>query len=39
MAMYADALIALWDGSSRGTRHMIKVANMQGLKVHVHYIK
>lgn len=39
MARYADALIALWDGSSRGTRHMIKVARMQGLKVHVHYIK
>lgn len=24
MALYADALIAVWDGKSRGTRHMIK---------------
>lgn len=24
MADYADALIAIWDGESRGTRHMIK---------------
>src|SRR5690242_15034090 len=23
MADYADALIAIWDGKSRGTRHMI----------------
>lgn len=38
MARYADALIALWDGKSRGTRHMIKVAKMQGLKVYVHQV-
>jgi len=39
MARYADALIAVWDGKSRGSAHMIKVAKMQGLKVHVHLIK
>lgn len=39
MARYADALIALWDGQSSGTAHMIKVAKMQGLKVHVRIIE
>jgi len=39
MARYAESLIALWDGASTGTRHMIRVARMQGLKVHIHYIK
>lgn len=36
MAEYADALIAVWDGKSRGTRHMIEVALRLGLKVFVH---
>lgn len=35
MAKYADALIAFWDGTSRGTSHMIKVARAYGLKVKV----
>ena len=35
MAAYADALIALWDGDSKGTRHMIQQAQKLGLKVHV----
>lgn len=35
MARYGDALIALWDGESRGTAYMIRVARMQGLKVFV----
>ena len=26
MAVYADALIAIWDGKSKGTRHMIEIA-------------
>jgi len=26
MAEHADALIAIWDGQSRGTRHMIEIA-------------
>ena len=33
MASYAEALIALWDGNSRGTERMIKEAERCGLKV------
>ena len=29
MAEYADALIAFWDGKSKGTRHMIKTMQMK----------
>ena len=36
MAKYADALVAIWDGSSRGTAHMIDHAEGMGLKVFVH---
>lgn len=36
MAEYADALVAVWDGHSVGTKHMIEIALMLGLKVHVH---
>lgn len=35
MAKYADALIAIWDGESRGTKNMIEVAERKGLKVFV----
>ena len=35
MADYADALIAFWDGKSRGTANMIKQATKKGLKVKV----
>lgn len=35
MAEQADALIAFWDGSSRGTAHMINLAKSKGLKVAV----
>ena len=35
MGDFADALIALWDGQSRGTKHMIDYATKKGLKVHV----
>ena len=31
MAEYGTHLIAFWDGQSRGTRHMLKVADKQGL--------
>ena len=31
----ADALIAIWDVKSKGTKHMIDVATMKGLKVYV----
>lgn len=35
MAENADALIAIWDGASRGTGHMIKTATDKGLLVYV----
>jgi YspA, cpYpsA-related SLOG family len=35
MALYADALIAIWDGESGGTKHMIAHAKKLGLKVYV----
>lgn len=35
MSEYADALIAFWDGKSRGTKHMIDLATEKGLKVKV----
>ena len=38
MANYADALIALWDNKSRGTKNMIDVANKLGLRVSIYYI-
>lgn len=38
MAEYADALVAIWDGQSRGTKHMIDIAKRKGLSVYVHLI-
>ncbi len=35
MAMNAEALIAVWDGKSPGTKNMIDEATKRGLKVHV----
>lgn len=35
MADYAEALIAIWDGKSRGTLNMIKEATKRELKVYV----
>lgn len=35
MAEYADALIAFWDKSSKGTKHMIDTANEKELSVKV----
>ena len=35
MAENADALIAFWDGESRGTRNMIETATYKGLSVRV----
>ena len=35
MAEYADALVAFWDGKSRGTMHMIDLANKSGIQVRV----
>jgi hypothetical protein len=36
MAKYSDALIAFWDGQSKGTKHMIDLANRYGLMVKVY---
>ena len=36
MANVADKLIAFWDGKSKGTQHMIKTAQKQGLDIEVH---
>lgn len=36
MADYADALIAIWDGQSRGTKDMIDRAKAGGLLVYVY---
>ncbi len=35
MATRADALVAVWDGRSKGTAHMIQTARQRGLLVHV----
>ena len=35
MGDYAEALVALWDGKSRGTQHMIEYAKKKGLKIKV----
>jgi hypothetical protein len=35
MAANADALVAFWDGQSRGTKHMIDIASARGLVVRV----
>lgn len=34
MAEYADALIAIWDGQSRGTKSMIRESRKAGLDVY-----
>ena len=38
MARNAEALVAVWDGASRGTLHMINIAKAKGLKVFVHIV-
>lgn len=38
MAEYAQALLAIWDGKSRGTANMIEEARKRGLFVQVHMI-
>lgn len=35
MGNYSDALIAVWDGKSPGTKHMINYAKKKKLKVYV----
>jgi hypothetical protein len=38
MAEYADALIAVWDGKSRGTANMIKEAEKRNLEIYIHHV-
>lgn len=35
MADYAQALLAVWDGKSRGTNHMISIAGSKSLRIMV----
>lgn len=35
MGEYADALIAFWDNSSKGTKNMIDIAKKRGLKIKI----
>ena len=35
MARYANALIAFWDGSSRGTQHIINTAKREGIQFRI----
>lgn len=37
MAKYADALIAFWDGKSKGTKSMIELAKKYNLKIRILY--
>lgn len=39
MAQMGEALIAVWDGESKGTKSMIDLARNYGLKTHVHIVK
>jgi hypothetical protein len=36
MVEKADALVAIWDGVSRGTKHTIDLANKKGIKVFIY---
>lgn len=36
MAFYADALVAVWDGKSKGTKHMIDTMRSMGKPVYVY---
>ena len=38
MGNYADALIAIWDGKSTGTQHMIKYMKKLGKEVFIYNI-
>jgi hypothetical protein len=37
MAEYADALIVIWDGYSKGTADMLERASKQGLKICIRF--
>ena len=35
MAEVGEALLAIWDGESRGTKHMVSCAEREGIPVHL----
>lgn len=35
MAKYADAAVCFWDGKSKGTKHMIDLAEKEGLQLKI----
>jgi hypothetical protein len=39
MADYADALVAVWDGSSPGTKNMINIMQRLDKPVHIQLIE
>ena len=38
MAEYASALVAIWDGKSKGTKNMIEEAEKCGLTIFIHRV-
>jgi hypothetical protein len=38
MADNADALVAIWDGRSKGTNHMINIARSRNLKIFIFFV-
>ena len=38
MAKYADALVLVWDGKSKGSADMLRQAKKHGLKVYQHIV-
>lgn len=36
MAANADALVLIWDGKSKGSKHMLDIATRCGLKIHIY---
>ena len=38
MAVYGEALIAIWDGKSKGTKHMIKMARKRELPIYIYRV-
>ena len=38
MAEKAEALLSIWDGKSKGTKNMINIAKIKGLKVYIYKI-
>jgi glycerophosphoryl diester phosphodiesterase len=39
MACYAEAVIVVWDGVSRGSKHMIDIAHTKKLKVFIYNLR